>query len=52
MRRKVFKKRSLAKLNFTVGPDLDFAVRLYNLTQDTKKVLPTLQLFVCVQRGI
>ena len=38
VRRKVFKKRSLAKLNFSIGTDIEIAVRLYNLTQETKKV--------------
>lgn len=41
VRRKVFKKRSLAKLSFAIGPDLEIGIRLYNLTQETKKARPT-----------
>lgn len=33
----MFKKRALTRLPFFLGPNLEVAVRLYNLTQETKK---------------
>lgn len=40
VRRKEFKKRSLGKLALRLGEDLELAVRLYNIVQETKKDTP------------
>eukprot|EP01117_Protostelium_nocturnum_P007205 TRINITY_DN2579_c0_g2_i1.p1 TRINITY_DN2579_c0_g2~~TRINITY_DN2579_c0_g2_i1.p1 ORF type:complete len:759 (-),score=325.99 TRINITY_DN2579_c0_g2_i1:69-2345(-) len=37
VRRKEFKKRSLARIPFHLGPDIEIAVRLYALVHNTKK---------------
>jgi ATP-dependent DNA helicase 2 subunit 1 len=37
VRRKEFKKRSIGRMSMMIGKDIEIAVRLYNLVQETKK---------------